>query len=354
MYFRIKKLVSGIILVLLHGTCPAQTAFFKSDIPFSDGDLSPFYAALSIAENHLFFIANDYKLHTYNASTGASEWEYDIGRKTTTKPFFVNGKILTAQAVDGVSNAVFLELQTGKTKVLNVGIFETEPILKDHFLLGTAIDNGGRVVCYDLKTDTISWSRFVAHGVSKRPYYGKDKITANAENDYWFDLSYTGILSDTTCEPKATIFVEDIPCIRRFDFKSHDGFEIPQLFFFNTEYGDEAAEHYQIVYAKENTLLYSSGKLVVLGKKGKFVSSIEIASLQQESGTPSTYAEILKVEENKVWLCQDNLLLIIDFKKKKQIAQFDLQQWMPYFVVMQQDKVWLISKKDGQLYGITL
>jgi len=76
----------------------------------------------------------------------------------------------------------------------------------------------------------VIWKKFIAHGVDKQPYFLKDKIIANAEDDNWFELDYNGKLLDTTCEYKANLFVEDIKCVQNFVHLTHDDRGISQYF----------------------------------------------------------------------------------------------------------------------------
>jgi hypothetical protein len=60
------------------------------------------------------------------------------------------------------------------------------------------------------------------------------------------------------------------------------------------------------------------------------------------------------VEENTVWFVYENILGVYDFKKNKTIKAYDLSSWNPHQVVLDENKVWLISKTNGELVTLEL
>ena len=83
-------------------------------------------------------------------------------------PFFSGNYIW---ATNGDKKVIMLEPATGTLlKTLPVSTIETQPFLKNDILYFTGLYDGGCLIAYDMKTDSVLWKRFLAHGYSKTPY----------------------------------------------------------------------------------------------------------------------------------------------------------------------------------------
>lgn len=219
-------------------------------------------------------------------------------------------------------------------------------------LYGTAIYNYGCILAYDLKKDTVAWSRFIAHGYSRTPYYFENEIWANAEANNWVRLGYDGVLLDTTCRVKASIFVEDIPCVKTFTALTHDGLEIKGKLsddIFGTDFYDLP----EIITTGNFTVILNGDKLSILSKKLKIKQQVEVSSLAEDL-TDNYNTKLLKVDDEYIWLLYSAHLLQYNHKTKKLIRLTNLTGWQPDSVLPDEENIWLISGKDGLLYGLSL
>ena len=218
----------------------------------------------------------------------------------------------------------------------------------------TAIDGGygGAVIAYDLKKNNILWGKFIAHGVDRQPYYLKDKIIANAEEDNWFELDYNGKMVDTTCEYKANLFVEDIKCVQNFVHLTHDDRGISNYFL---QEHFEDYENLKVSSFLNYTFFLGYSKLMILGNKLKIQKEIDIDQIitLPETGN-NDLREILKIDGNTIWFFYKNLVVLYDYRKGATLKTFDVTQWRPHQVILENKKLWLISKNDGQMVGLEL
>uniref|UniRef100_UPI00286CA025 hypothetical protein n=1 Tax=Flavobacterium sp. TaxID=239 RepID=UPI00286CA025 len=246
---------------------------------------------------------------------------------------------------------VQLNSKTGDTiQTLIIESINTQPIFKGNIMYCTAIDTetGGIVLAYDLKKNAVVWKKFIAHGVDKQPYYLKDKIIANAEDDNWFELDYNGKLLDTTCKHKTNLFVEDIKCVRNFKYLTHNQKELTSINF-------EDQEWLKIKYTKDHTLILGESKMLIINSKNKIEKEIKLEeTISDAENKTGFYTEILKTEANTVWFIYLSTLVIYDFMNNKIIQTFDLNQWHPHQAVLDGNNLWLISKDDGELVGLKL
>jgi hypothetical protein len=348
----IGKIILYFICTLSSGSMFSQTEFFHSKIPFSTEHLGNFYSSFSADSTQVYINANDYYVHALDKKSGAINWSYYAGTKSNEAPKVHQDHVFVGKHFSEYDNkCVQLNAKTGDTiQTLKIEALETKPVFRDNIMYCTAIapEIGGAVLAYDLKKNVVVWQKFIAHGVSAQPYYLKDKIIANAEGDNWFDLDYNGKLLDTTCKQKTDLFVEDIKCIRNFKYLTHNQKELSVSYF-------DAQEALKLTYTKDRTFLLGETKLLVINNKNKLEKSI---TLEEIIPTPEdqmgTYAEILKAEGTTVWLLAYNTLAVYDFKSAKTIKTYDLAKWNIHQAALEGENLWLISRNDGQLVGLTL
>ncbi len=354
-----KKLASLLIFFAVILSVKAQDStiipkpFFSTNIAISEKNLSEFYSSFNINNNSIIFNANNYNIYSINKQTGTIEWEFYAGRKTNRLPFFHGNSVIIGIYVGEYAKCVRLNLSSGKLiQTLNIESLKTQPFFKDSIMYVTAIANSGQLIAYDLKADSIIWAKFIAHGVETQPYFLENKIIANAEEDNWFEIDYNGQLLDTTCKNKADLFVEDIKCVRNFKFLTHDNKEITELFI---EKQFEYNSNVKVKTTTEKTFILGDNKLLIIGKKMKILKTIEIETIVT---LPETYnnerLEILKIENNTIWLFYKDVLVVYDFEKNQIIKEQDFSYWSAHQVMLDKNNIWLISRNDGQLYGFTL
>lgn len=199
-----------------------------------------------------------------------------------------------------------------------------------------------------MKKNSIVWQKFIAHGVSVQPYYFKDKIIANTEDDNWFELNYNGQLLDTTCKSKTNLFVEDIKCVRNFKYLTHNQKELSGSNF-------DESENFKIKYTNDRTIVLGENKMLIINSKNKIEKEINLEeTITDTANKTGFYTEILKTEANTVWFIYLSTLVVYDFENNKTQQTFDLNQWHPHQAVLDGNNLWLISRDDGELVWVKL
>lgn len=349
----VKYLLTSIILLLFTTTGYSQKEFFRSQQVFTKEQMSNFYSSVTIHDGLVIFNANDYHLYAYNQKDGSLKWSVETNYKSAIPVFVQDNIIYAGISKKEIQQAAQFDLTNGDLiKALPFGPLATTPLIKNGMLYGTAIYNFGCILAYDLKNDTVAWSRFIAHGFSRQPYYFENKIMANAEASNWVALGYDGVLLDTTCAVKAALFVEDIPCVNTFIALTHDGLEIKgkqSEEIFGTDFFDLP----EIITTDNFTVILNGDKLSIISKKLKIKQQVEVSFLAKDL-TGNYNTKLLKADDKNIWLLYSNHLLQFDHKTKKIVRLTDLTAWEPNTVLPDEDNIWLISAKDGQLYGLSL
>jgi PQQ-like domain len=339
-------------LLFISNATFAQTVFFKSTIAFSAEQLSTFHSSFIIDSTQIYFAANDYKIYAVNKKSGKTVWSYYMSYKTSNTPKVYKTSVFVENHMSEYENkCTQLDIRTGDTvQTLKIKELYTEPIFKNDTMYCSAIspEFGGAILAYDLKKNDIVWYQFIAHGVAKQPYFFKDKIIANAEDNNWFEIDYNGKLLDTSCKNKAYLFVEDIHCVKQFKYLTHNQNIIPESYF-------EEEENIVIKYSDDKTFVLSDSKILIINNKNKIEKQIQLDEvLTITEGQVGSYKEILKVEGNRIWFLYKNILAVYDFKNSKTLQTFDLTKWNVHQAILDNNNLWLISKKDGQLVGLVL
>ena len=342
-----------LILLCTTTTAFSQKEFFRSQQVFTKEQMSNFYSSVTIHNGLVIFNANDYHLYAYNKKDGSLKWSVETNYKSTTPVFIQDGIIYAAISKKEIPHAAPFDLEKGNLiKVLPFGPLATKPLIKNGMLYGTAIYNFGCILAYDLKKDTVAWSRFIAHGFSRQPYYFEDKIMANAETNNWVVLSYDGVLLDTTCKVKAALFVEDIPCVKKFTALTHDGLEIKGILsdnIFGTNYFDLP----EMLTTDNFTVVLHDNKLRIISNKLKINQQVEVSSLAEELAD-NYNTKLLKADNENIWILYSDHLLQYNHKTKKLVQLTNLTTWEPKSILFDEGNIWLISAKDGLLYGLLL
>jgi PQQ-like domain len=335
----------------------SQKEFFRSKQIFSTSQLGNFYSSVTIDGDLMLFIANDYTLYAYDKTSGEQKWTTPIGYKTKTQCFITNGVVYAPYYSDKQEITATFDAVTGKfIKELTFGPLQTKPVIKDGVLYGTAIYEAGCLFAYDTKTDSVLWWKFIAHGLSTQPYFFDKYILANAEANNWFKINYKGQLTDTTCKEKADMFVQDIPCIKKFGALTHDGLELDEAFSTKIFDNDEEAISTEntLVTAKHSFVLRED-KLAIIGNKRKLTKLVDLSELVEDSVHEYNLGlnQLLAANDETVTFVYLNQLMVYNFKQGKVEKQLDLSSFDPYQLLLDKDKFWLISRNDGLLYGFT-
>ena len=341
-----------LIALLVISNAIAQSVFFNSKITFSENQLDNFYSSLSIDSTQVYLNANDYYVYAFDKKTGVLNWSYYLANKTNIAPIPNQNNLFVSKHLSEYNDkCVQLNSKTGDTiQTLVIESINTKPIFKQNVMYCTGIDAaiGGVIMAYDLKKNAVIWEKFIAHGVDKQPYFFKDKIIANAEADNWFEVNYNGQLLDTMCKQKRNLFVEDIKCVRNFKHLTHNQKELSNSYF-------NESENLIIKYTKDKTIVLGENKMLIINSKNKIEREIKLQEIISISENKvSNYTEILKVEDNTVWFFYLDTIVLYDFKNNKTLKTFDCTQWNVHQAILENNNLWLISRKDGQLVGLEL
>lgn len=313
--------------------------------------METFYTSFNMQGNLVLFNAPDYRLYAYDKKSGEEKWSYDLQRKSNISPFFIRNHIW---ATSGDKEIIKLDTTGKRVKAFAFPTMETQPVVKGNILYGTGISEiGGCLFAYDLDADSILWKRFLAHGCSKTPYYLADKIVANAEGDNWIEIAYNGKLKDPACDIGEEIFPSQLPCAKKFKALTHDGKPINEKLaekLFLNEYSEPA-----IFTTLEHTFILNDGHLTILGDKLKHKAPMLLASLSDTiEENMEGLVKILKAGKETVSILYSNQLIVYNHRNKKLVKTIDLSAWEPHQALPDGDRLWLISKKDGLLYGLLI
>ena len=347
------KIFFTFILLYIATTAFPQKEFFRSQQVFTKEQMSSFYSSVTIHDGLVIFNANDYHLYAYNKKDGSLTWSVETNYKSMIPVFVQDSIIYAAISKKEVHQAAQFSLADGKLiKELPFGPLATKPLIKNGMLYGTAIYDFGCILGYDLKKDTVTWSRFIAHGFSRQPYFQEKRILANAEGDNWVALGYDGVLLDTTCAKRASMYIEDIPCVKNFITITHDGLEIKEKLAKDMLGADIYGQPEMLRSEKFTFILYDE-KLTILSRKLKVKEQFLVSSLAEDL---DAYIDLrlLKADDENIWILYNKRLLQYNHKIKKLVKLTNLSAWQPTSVLLDEENIWLVSGKDGLLYGLSL
>ncbi|HEY1113244.1 MAG TPA: PQQ-binding-like beta-propeller repeat protein [Chitinophagaceae bacterium] len=332
--------------LLTHG----QKVIFQSTQSYSQEQLADLYASLTVQGNLLLFNAPDYNLYAYDKSTGALKWTTPLGWKSNTPPYFVQDHIL---ANNGKEQVVRLDTATGKlVKTLPFWNISSQPLVRGGLLYTTAIYEAGNLLAYDPVQDSVIWFRFLAHGMDQQPYYEATRIWANGEGDTWFEFNYQGRILSPACDSTEAGAPWTPSCSQAFLALTHDGKKITGPW--AKKLGLSEYDRPQVFYTPRATLLLGEGTLHTIGNRLKRKASRPLHTLlpgDVEEDALST-PQLLKAEGDLVWLLYNHRLLAYDFRKKRLRHSVDLSAWQPHNALLDEDRLWFVSQKDGRLYGV--
>lgn len=328
----------------------SQTEFFHSKINLAQSKLDDFYSSINVDSTQVYFNANDYKVYAYDKKTGILNWTYVSYFKSNNAPKFNQNNLFV-----GINDDKWVQLntKTGDTiQTLKINGLETQPFFRNDIMYCAAIspEIGGVILAYDIKKNEIVWQKYIGHGVSYQPYFLKNKIVVNYENQFWFELDYNGNAIDKSenCYSKNS----EPPFVERF---CNIHYDVLNQFNKDVAVKNVPIEETKYHYAKNATVILKGNKLKIINEKNKAKKEIVIDKIITLLETDvNDYSAILKVEENTVWFMYENILGVYDFKKNKTIKAYDLSKWNPHKVVLDGNNLWLISRNDGELVGLKL
>lgn len=363
-------LYSLIILFLGFNTSKtnAQTVFFNSNLDFTPAELSHFLSSVTADENQVYFNANDHMLYVYNKKYFSLKYKKAISRKTNELSYIYKNTLITGIYQDGKHQCAFINKTTGTIEqTLNLPPLKTEPLfVSDSVFFATTLDEeGGQLVSYDVKNNKLLWKQFVGHGMMYPPILQHGKILANFDYDTWKEVTFEGKLEEeiyqekTETEEERYLADENYKMIeivavkeRKFFQLTHDQKKMTSAFLY--QYFPNL-EGLQTKSTATTTVLLTDSNILVLGNNLKVKTHKTLLKLLPlPEYNESEYFALLKIEGTTVWFFYKNRVVNFDFKKNKVVKTYDLTQWNAHQVVLDDNKLWLISKNDGQLYGLQL
>lgn len=177
----------------------------------------------------------------------------------------------------------------------------------------------------------------------------KDRIIANAEDDNWFEIDYNGRFFKTKSKTQISLNTTAI-FVKKYKFLTHDGKEITQDFFQKNKL---SSSDYKTKMNDTHTFILDEKQLLILGDNKKKLLQLGLEKeFPTDDFSQDPYNSILVIQPESVWFCYQNFLIHYDFINKKWLRKVDLTKWNPNQVIVENRKIWLISKNDGQLYAL--
>lgn len=351
--FKKTSLAVLMIVMLAMGT-KAQTEFFRSKQVYTEEQLDQLYASIALHDSLLIFNAPDYTLYAYNKKDGSLKWSSYTSYKTSVPVFIEGNRVYAGLYADKKEQAAIFNIETGKLeRKLPFGPLATKPLIKNNMLYGTAIYNFGSIVGYDIIKDSVTWSYFIAHGYSTQPYFFNDKIIANGEGSNWIEIAYDGSLIDTTCADRNEEYGPYTPCIKRFKSLTHDRRELTDKLAHEI-LGEDHSGTPAMLTTGNRSFIFDDGKLTVMGDKLKKKYAVDINDLVTEEPKYNSKTKMLAADNENIWLLYRNHVLQYAHAKKKLVRSVDLDAWQPEKLLLDGNDVWLVSGKDGLVYGLHL
>jgi outer membrane protein assembly factor BamB len=128
-------------MVLSFSNLKAQTEVFKSDLHFSENNLSNFYSSISIDSTQVYINSNDYYLHAFDKKTGHLNWSYYLANKSNTNPIVYKNTVIVGNHISEYDDkCIQLNSQSGDTiQTLKISEIFNQPVFKNDIMYTTAI-----------------------------------------------------------------------------------------------------------------------------------------------------------------------------------------------------------------------
>lgn len=328
----------------------SQAEIYKSDFVFDDFNLDQLSGFIINSGDNILFTASDHKVYSIDKKEKERNWEIYADSDTNSTLYLYHNTFFCSNYKNGVLKTTQYNLSTGeKIKELSIETINTKPYFLNNIMYCTVLADGGKLAAYDLDENKIVWKKNIGHGIEVEPVYLKDKITANAEDDNWFEIDYNGNFLKT--KSKRHIYLDTTEIfVKNYKFLTHDNKEIDQDFLKKNKLNNA---EYQIRTTEANTFLWSENQLLILGNNKKKILQLDLEKILSVTNFDSSaYNTILEINPQSVWFCYQSYLIHYDFRNKKILREVDLTQWNPHQIVLEDKTIWLISKNDGQLYAL--
>lgn len=331
-------------------TLQAQTQFYVSEIDFTQSELNNIKSSFVVSENNVILNAANYNLYSIRKQDGQINWQTYIGWKSNYPPYVYNQIIYYSSYENEKLSGTQFNLNNGEViKKLLFESINTTPLIVNDLLYTTSLMDGGKLMAYNLKENTIRWQANIGHGVDAQPQYLKDRIIAKAEDDNWFEIDYQGNFLKTRSKME-TYIDTNLVTVRKYLFLSHDQKEFKYDYL--RKYKINTAD-YQTRITSHHTTILTDDQLLVFGNNKKLILQLELPTmLDGNTIYNNEYRSILNMDSKTIWILYHNNILHYDFRAKKLLKKIDVSKWNPHQLLIENRTIWLISKNDGQLYAL--
>ena len=349
-----------LFFILIFDNSSAQSEFFNSKIQFTKDNLANIVSSFSIDSTQVFFNSNDYNIQAYDKKTGVLNWSYAIFNNNIYSPKVYQNSVFVNKYYpeEEVNKCNQLNSKTGAIiNKLPISAIYTPPFFKGNIMYctGENKDSDWSILAIDIKKNTILWEYIISDGAETNPYYLSDRIIVNAGDDRWVEIKYNGKLINNKSKilhinrkSKKKYLSGKSKYFKIFMHLSHDKKEITQTFLQDYYY-----EKLRYSTNEHHTFILGDTKLLILKDNLKIYKEINLDTLlNTQEKSLIDYKEILKINENTIWILYKNLVVVYDYINNKTIKTTELTAYNPHQVALDNNQIWLISKNDGQLIGL--
>src|SRR6218665_27646 len=179
-------------LLLVCSSAFSQTEVYKSE--FTTPESKRLSGAITTSAKSILFHVPDHKIYAIDKKEGFLNWEINVPPGKV--PFLYKNTFFYSSK--GVQRTTQYNLDTGeKIKELSLEYINTNPFFINDIMYCTATVDGGKLIAYSLTENKVLWQENIGFGAEVSPVYLKDKIVANAEDDNWFEIDYSGKLLES-------------------------------------------------------------------------------------------------------------------------------------------------------------
>lgn len=327
-----------------------QTPLYQSTFPLEKSSSEFAKSSLLLTGNKIIYNAPNYTLYAIDVKNFKNIWEQEIGWRSINSPYVYKNTFFYS-SYDGKSTRLTqFDINSGRPlQILELQSLHSVPHFINSMMYITALEDGGKLIAYDLSQNKIIWHKNIGHGVDVQPIYLNDKIIASAGENQWFEIDYQGNILASKSKQYTHLEEEKIS-VKNYTFLSHDQKEITTDFL--KKYKLQNTE-YQLEKNLTQTFILSENQLIVLGNNRKVKLQLNLETIiSSEEYEPDALSKIIQVDSEKVWFVHQNHLIHYDFKRKKLLRNVYLDKWRPHQLVLDGRIIWLISKNDAQIYAL--
>lgn len=328
----------------------SQSENYRTHIELNTIDSKELLGGLIISGENILFNASNDTLYSIQKESGKINWQTYIGKKSNKSPYIYQNTFFYECFENEQTNCYQFDLNTGKKiKKLSLESLHSKPYFVNQTMFVTALQDGGKMVAYDIKENEIIWQKNIGYGNDFQPIYQKDKIIANAGDDNWFEMDYKGNLLKTKSKIRNYIDTTEV-FVDNYKFLTHDNKAITHKFLVKNNLSNAEI---RVEKNQASTFILSEKQLLILGNNRKKVLQLDLEKLvSMDDFDPYASSWILETSAESIWFYYQFHLIHYDFKNNKVLRKVNLTKWNAHEVLLENKKIYLISKNDNQLYSL--